>query len=393
MLVRLWEQRRSYLSGPRLVVVIIAVVVLIGAVRHQPQPLMIGFLGSLTGRGSLFSIAGRNGTMLAIEETNAAGGVLGRRVQLAVASYEDNGDDVREAFQHLLDADVEAVVGPMTSAASVKLMQSDLPEEMVLFSPTSEASTLAGVEDQFFRIAPASSVSVKMLTEHVFATRGVHTVAIVRDTDNDAFTRDWQEEFCREFTKHGGAVKELIGYSSSRPTSFTALLRRVAEAGVDGVLLLTHAADTALFCQQVAKSRMSLPCFCTSWASSPVLTRMGGHSVEGLTWVQGSSYDAPNPAYQSFKLRYKKRFNQLPDYSALHAYEATGMLLLALAGDEERPLRERLLDLGSFVAPQDTLVMSPAGDVIRDLHLLSIRNGEIVSIDHSREPFTALLNR
>ncbi len=384
--------RSRFLSGRmRLFVLILAAVATLAAVRHSNSSLRIGFLGELSGRGSLFGLAGRNGASLAVEQANDSGGVLGRKVELIAVGYQDGKRDVLEGLRRLEAYGVSAIVGPMTSSASMELMRPEPVTNLVMISPTSETSRLAGIDDQFFRVTPASNLSVRILVKHLLDTREVKSVSIVLDTDNQAFTRDWQEEFSREYVRRGGRVLDVVPFSSKDLISFSALCDRIVASGADGVLLLTHATDTALFCQQVAKRQLRLACFCTSWASSPDLVRMGGRSVEGLTWVQGSRYDDDTPVYRDFCRAYRKRFSRDPDYAALHAYEATGMLLAALAEDPDVPLRERLRNLGSFVGPQDTLVLTPGGDVVRNLHLLTIRRGEIVSIAHSRMSYADLL--
>jgi len=379
-------------SRLRLLVIILFAVAVIAAVRHRHNSVSIGFLGELSGRGSVFGIAGYNGALLAVEQANASGGVNGRSVELVAVSYQDGHGDVLQSLEQLERAGVEAIIGPMTSEASMKLMSPEPQTDLVLVSPTSETSQLAGIPDQFFRIAPASNISVRLLVSHLLEERVITRVSIVRDTDNEAFTRDWQEEFGREYTRRGGVVVEVIPYSSRGLTSFLKLSARIAAGGAQGVLLLSHAMDTALFCQQVAKQQLSLACFCTSWASSPLLTQMGGSGVEGLTWVQGSRYDDTTPPYLEFCRSYRERFGTAPDYAALHAYEAGQMLLEALKGDPNVPLARRLVELEVSIGPQDTLVINPNGDVVRELHLLSIRNGQIVSVGHSRAPFALLLN-
>jgi len=348
------------------------------------EPLRIGFLGELEGRGANFGWSGRNGALLAVDEVNARGGINGHRVDLIIANYQ-NGNELN-TVERLEQQGVVAIVGPMTTFSSQVLVHPDSSTNLVMVSPTSESSQLAELDDHFFRVVPSSKASVKLLVKHMLEERNIKRASVVRDTDNDAFTRGWQEEFESEYDHLGGHVLDVIPISSSAQILFSELASRVAASGAEGVLLLTNTLDTALFCQQVAKQKIKIVCFSTSWASTPILVQLGGKSVEGLTWVQGSSYDDSSATYLDFCRSYQLSFGKSPDYASLHAYEATLMLLRALAGDADVPLEKRLVDLGSFVGPQDSLVIDEHGDIVRDLHLLTIRNGKIVSINQEMEP-------
>jgi len=82
------------------------------------EPIKIGVLHSLTGTMSISEISVKDATLLAVEEINAAGGVLGRPLEAVI---EDGGSDLQtfaqKAKQLLLEAQVAVVFGCLTSAS------------------------------------------------------------------------------------------------------------------------------------------------------------------------------------------------------------------------------------------------------------------------------------
>ena len=82
------------------------------------EPIKIGVLHSLTGTMSISEISVKDGTLLAVEEINAAGGVLGRPLEAVI---EDGASDLQtfaqKAKQLLLEAQVSVVFGCWTSAS------------------------------------------------------------------------------------------------------------------------------------------------------------------------------------------------------------------------------------------------------------------------------------
>ena len=79
------------------------------------KPIQIGFIGGLTDRNSDNGQSGQNGVVLAIEEFNRAGGVGGRMVELISRDDAQNADTAAKSARELVQAQVEAVIGPFTS--------------------------------------------------------------------------------------------------------------------------------------------------------------------------------------------------------------------------------------------------------------------------------------
>lgn len=88
------------------------------AVGSTHEPIKIGVLHSLTGTMSISEISVKDATLLAIEEINAVGGVLGRPLEAVI---EDGASDLQtfaqKARQLLLEAEVAVIFGCWTSAS------------------------------------------------------------------------------------------------------------------------------------------------------------------------------------------------------------------------------------------------------------------------------------
>jgi branched-chain amino acid transport system substrate-binding protein len=91
----------------------------------------------------------------------------------------------------------------------------------------------------------------------------------------------------------------------------------------------------------------------------------------------------PAPAMQSFVKNYRKRFRIEPNFPALHAYDATRMVLAALQKTTDPvEVREQLLQLGQFKGIQSNLAMDQYGDLKQpQLHLARIADGKFIDID------------
>ena len=100
------------------------------------EPIKIGVLHSLTGTMSISEISVKDATLLAVEEINAAGGVLGRPLEAVI---EDGGSDLQtfaqKAKQLLLESQVAVVFGCWTSASRKAVLAAFEQSNGLLFYP------------------------------------------------------------------------------------------------------------------------------------------------------------------------------------------------------------------------------------------------------------------
>src|SRR5881398_750336 len=90
-----------------------------GFARAADEPIRIGHYGSLTGKDAAFGVATRKGVLLAVEEINANGGVLGRKLEYLVEDIQSKQGESSTAVKKLISRDkVVAVIGANASANS-----------------------------------------------------------------------------------------------------------------------------------------------------------------------------------------------------------------------------------------------------------------------------------
>ena len=101
-----------------------------------PAPIVLGFVGALSGRVADLGVEGRNGVTLAVELRNKAGGVKGRQVELLAEDDQQNPAMARQAVGKLIDLKVDALIGPMTSAMAMVVVPQVNQAQLVMVSPT-----------------------------------------------------------------------------------------------------------------------------------------------------------------------------------------------------------------------------------------------------------------
>ena len=101
------------------------------------DPIKIGYIGPLTGDYSMYGETTKEGAELAAEEINAAGGVLGRDIE--IISYDSKGDKTEavNAYNRLRDRDeMTALVGATFSGTTLSIKEIAKGDGMPMLSPT-----------------------------------------------------------------------------------------------------------------------------------------------------------------------------------------------------------------------------------------------------------------
>lgn len=354
---------------------------LLPACRREQAPLTIGFIGGLTGRTAGLGVAGRDGTLLAVEELNRAGGIGGRRVEILTRDDQQDPDLARKAVEELVAAGVAAIIGPMTSVVAESIQPVTERARVVLVSPTVTANRFSGQDDHFFRMTMPLAINAGKLAEYVLS-ENVGTIAVAVDTANAAYTEDWLDSFRRSLEAGGGRIVHVERFRSGAEGGFLPLAERMLATRPDGLLLLSGAMDTALIAQQVRKlgSRVSL--FTSEWAYTSDVISFGGQAVEELRAFVTYDPTSRTERHVAFLDGFEKRFGYRPSFAAVLAYEATVYLAAALERNPRREgLKSALLALDRVPGLQGEIHLDRFGDPRRETYLAVIRQGRFATVD------------
>lgn len=344
-------------------------------------PLRIGFIGGLTGRNADLGLAGRNGALLAVEQRNQAGGVHGRRVELLIGDNAQTPEAAIKATRELIAGQVEAIVGPLTSAMAKVILPVTEQANLVMVSPTVTAVEFAGQDDQFFRLPSTTRDYTRASATFHYHQRGQRRIAVAYDVRNRAFSESTLNDFRSTFSELGGVIPLAIPFESSAETTFADIIDNLLQAQPDALLFIAGAVDTARLAQQARKQAPDLPLIAPEWAATEQLIELGGRAVEGLYLAQFFNRDDPAPRYQAFRKAYQARFQQEPGFASLAAYDATNVVLDALSRRADgQSLKETLLNT-SFQGVQQPIAFDRFGDAQRPTFITVVRDGRFVIIE------------
>lgn len=342
----------------------------------RQEPVKVGFVGTLTGKNGDLGVAGRDGATLAVEALNAQGGINGRPVRLIV---KDDAQDPAVAVRvngELVREGVAAVIGHTVSSMTKAGLAVFEKSGIVVVSPTSSTTDLAGRDDVFFRVMEPNSFFAR---HHAETARrlGIRRVSVIYDINNPAYTVDMSRIFRDDHLRSGGVIVREVSFDSTKAPVFSRLVKSLHIPAVDGVLVLASSVDTMQIAQQIRKASPVVPILSGACGlAQRDLLQMAGKSSEGIIFTLPVNSQSTAPAYVAFRDAYRTRFGTDPTFSSVMGYDAAQLLFAALKKEPDpRGLRDAIKSMSRFEGLQGPIELDPFGDPHRSLCVVRIRDG------------------
>lgn len=344
------------------------------------EPVKIGLIAGLTGRVADLGVAGRDGALLAIERQNKQGGIDGRPVELVIRDDRHDKETCRQAVNELIEEEVDAIVGPMTSSMAMVIVPEINRYNIPTIAPTVSTAILAHKDDFFFRVIAVSSLAALHSAEHAYKVKGYRRLFVIYDKSNIAYAEPWFTTLKNQFESYGDGIVEVMGYVSKTGYDFLGLAKEIKRKKMDCLVILANSLDSALLAQQLSKVEMDVPLMASEWSLTDKLIEYGGKTVEGMEVFHSFDPNSNDQAYKEFSVRFQKRFGYEADFASAYAYTATTILLRALKkGRGPHYIKQFILNGSQFDGLQGTIRFDRYGDAIRQYSLLKIRNGTITT--------------
>jgi branched-chain amino acid transport system substrate-binding protein len=291
----------------------------------------IGLLIPLTGPVSSFGVSVQQGVQMAMDEWNKNGGVLGKKIVLAIADGQCSGDAASAAATQLINQDkVHYIIGEVCSGASISASVIAQNNGVVMISPSSTSMNVTinddgSVKPYVFRACFIDPYQGSMMAG--FARQQEDSKAFVMyDATND-YSSSLESWFEATFPSAGSSIvgKEIYPYGSK---SLSDILDEVKASNAD-VLYLPYFWYTVNEVAAAAK------------AKGITAVMMGGDGWEDstldLTATEGgfflTHFSAQNPAsnVQVWVAKFHAIYGHDPDSLAALGYDSAYLLFNAIA--------------------------------------------------------------
>lgn len=339
------------------------------------RPPRLALVAGLTGPTSDIGVALRNGALLAVAQSNPA-------VELVEFDDRQQPDQAAELADAVQAAGCVAVIGPATSSMAAGWIPQAERRKLLSVSPTVTSHDFAGQDDHFFRICSTTRQYARHSALHAVRRHGWRRFALVRDDSNHAYTRSWSEHFIAAVRGEGAVVVAETAYGPGTPhDGAEQALAAALASGPETLVIVANARDTALLAQAITHHPKRPALIAAEWAATDQLILGGGRAVEGVLVTQFFDRDSQAPAYLAFAQAFQTRFGRMPGFAETAAYDATRIVLQALAERRrDEPLKATLLRLRRFDGVQNAIVFDDYGDCDRPLYVTEVRQQRFMTV-------------
>lgn len=299
----------------------------------EPAIVRIGLVGNFTGtmRGSS-GVPAREGAELAVDELNAAGGVLidGRKHQLRLVDLEveNRPDAAAMAARRLINLDsIDVLIGPQTSSMAIAAAPVAEESEVLMIAPMASNPLVTAGRRFVFRLAFLDSFQGEVLARFAYDSLGVRRAGALHDAASE-YGRDITALFRKTFTELGGTVVGVETYDTDGPHDFRPQLRRLLARDPQALLLPNFVTpDSTQLTQARAIGFRGRFLGSDSWdvrglAPNPSAQR----SLVVANWDRGET----RPRAAHFYALWRAKHSHVPTATTAATYDAIHLAVLAM---------------------------------------------------------------
>jgi branched-chain amino acid transport system substrate-binding protein len=344
----------------------------------------VGEFASLTGKEAAFGNSSHKGTLLAIEDLNAAGGVLGKKLHLVTEDTRSTPGESATVVRKLISRNkVIAVLGEVASGRSLEGASVCQPNKIPMISPSSTKPEVTEKGDYIFRVCFIDPFQGKVLTTFADKTLKVKNIAMLVDAAAP-YSVGLASNFKETFTGTGGKITIEQKFSSG-DKDFKAQLTAIKAANPEAIFAPCYYTEAGLIVRQARELGITVPIFGGDGWEAPELLEIGGKAMEGTYYSTHYSAEDQTPAVQEFLKKFRARWNgEIPDAMAALGYDSAMVLADAIkraGGTEEPKLRDAIAATKDFVGVTGKTTLDEHRNATKPAVILTIKDGKFKYVE------------
>ena len=345
----------------------------------------IGEFASLTGKEATFGQSSHKGTVLAIEQINAAGGLLGKQIEFI---YEDNrstpGESATIAKKLITRDKVVALLGEVASGRSLEAAPIAQSNKVPMISPSSTNPQVTETGDYIFRVCFIDPFQGKLLAEFAKRTLKAQKVAVFSDV-SAPYSVGLAQFFREAWTAGGGQIVSEQKYTGG-DKDFKAQLTVIKNTNPDAIIVPGYYTDAGLIVAQARQLGINVPLFGgDGWEAPELLQIAGAAALEGTYYSTHFSPESTDPLAQKFVAAFKAKYSgEVPDAMAALGYDSVMVLADAIkrAGTTDGPqLREALAATKDFPGATGATTLDAKRDASKPAVIITAKDGKFQYVE------------
>jgi branched-chain amino acid transport system substrate-binding protein len=340
------------------------------------EEIVIGEYASLTGGSASFGQSSHKGTALAIEEINAAGGVLGKKLKLVTEDDQSLAGQPATIARKLISQDkAVAVLGEVASSKSLEAAPICQQSKIPMISPASTNPKVTEVGDYIFRVCFIDPFQGTVMSKFA-QSKGWKNIAVLTDVKQD-YSVGLAEFFIKDFTASGGKIVKEQKYSSG-DKDFKPQLTSIKAANPEAIFVPGYYAEVSLIAKQAQLLGIKAPLLGGDGWVGDSLLKVAGNALDGSYFSCHFSSDDKSPIVQEFVTKFKAKYGHVPDDMAALGYDSAKILAAAIerAGTTEpEKLRDAIAETKNHEGITGKITLNSQRNADKPATILTIGNG------------------
>ena len=372
----------AFNPGRRTLFALAALAALAGPALAQAQTIKLAILQELSGAGASAGTNAKNGAEMAIKEINAAGGILGKKIEFTTSDTQSNPGVAKGLATKAVDDGVFAVIGPTFSGSILVSMAETKRAEIPNFTGGEAAAITQQGNPYIFRTSFTQTTAMPKVARYIADNLKAKTVAVMY-VNND-FGKGGRDSFTKAAEALGVKVVADISTDSGQ-VDFSAPVLKAKQSNADAVFVYTNEEESARALRELRKQGWSKPIVGETTLTGQKVIELAGDAANGAVAHVGLTVDAPNPLMLKFKAKFFQEYKYISDHNGIKGY--TGIYLLK-AGIEKVGKLDRvavakaLHGLNISAAKNPGVIMDVSvdanGDLDRESFIVEVKDGKQV---------------
>ncbi|MAW87982.1 MAG: ABC transporter substrate-binding protein [Phyllobacteriaceae bacterium] len=277
----------------------------------------IADVAELSGAGAAAGAVWHDGVKMAVEEINAAGGILGEQINLAEYDSQTDPQVSRALVQKAIDEGAFVLLGTVYSSSTVVNMlvaqQNGVPQITGSESPTITAKG----NPYIFRTAFGAQKGLPKLATYLKDGLGAQKIAVV--WANTEFGKGGYDAFMKIAADMGLEIVADVPTEQAQ-VDFASDVAKVKSSGADAVFVYLTEEESARFLIEASKQSLGLPMAGDTVLISQKVIDLAGDAANGAFGHVGLTAEAPVPAIQEMAGKFQQKYGYGADHNAIKGY-------------------------------------------------------------------------
>jgi len=352
--------------------------------EQAANTIKVGEYASLHGSEAAFGQSSHKATVLAIDQINAAGGVLGKKIDLISEDDQSQPGQSATIVKKLITRDhVVAVLGEVASGRSLEAAPICQENKIPMISPASTNPKVTETGDYIFRACYTDPFQGKLLAGFARKTLKVNRVAILSDVAAP-YSVGLAKYFREPFVADGGQIIVEQKYSS-HDKDFKAQLTAIKAENPEAIFVPGYYTEVGLIVLQARQLGITVPLFGGDGWEAPELLETAGNALEGTYYSTHYSPEETNQIVQDFVKKFRERYNgETPDAMAALGYDSALVLADALkrAGTTDpAKLRDAIAATKDLPCVTGTLTLDADRNPTKSAVIITVKDGKFKYVE------------